>query len=270
MRALLKIGLALLVLAFVLIGASYGMLRSQGISGPATTAGRMAGSEVRTVSKRISAVELSGPIDLSLRYGQEPSLVVRGEQRLLGNVETVEDGGVLHIGTRGIVLRHRRPLQVTLVLPSLTRLTIDGSGDSKIDGFSGERVELRLDGSGTAKFNGRYRQVSAILHGSGDLELESGNSDKLVAEINGSGELTLVGGAKDFRGMLRGSGDLDARHLRADVVEIEQVGSGNSTVFARNSVTASLSGTGDIEVLGDPPQRSVSRNGSGEVIFRTE
>lgn len=270
MRALLKIGFALLVLAFVLIGASYGMLRSQGISGPASTAGRMAGSEERTVSKRINAVELSGPIDLTLRYGQVPSLVVSGEQRLLGNVETVEDGGVLHIGTRGIVLRHSRPLQATLVLPSLTRLTINGSGDSKIDGFSGDRIELQLDGSGTTKFNGRYREISAILHGSGDLELEIGNSDKIVTEVNGSGQLTLVGGAKDFRGTLRGSGEIDARHLRADVVAIDQVGSGDSTVNARNSVTASISGSGDIVVLGDPRQRSVNRVGSGEVIFRTE
>lgn len=267
MRALLKIGAALLVLAFGLIGVTYGFLRAHAVSGPSNPAGRMVASEERQVSKQVSTVELAGPIDLTLRYGPEPSLTVSGEQRLLGNVDTTFDGGVLHIATRGIVLRHRRPLQAVLVLPSLKSLTVDGSGDSTVDGFSGERIDLQLSGSGSVKFNGRYRQVSAGVHGTGDLELEGGNSDLVEAQVNGSGHLTVAGSAREFRGQLRGSGDLDARHLRADTVAIQQYGSGSSVVSARNSVTASITGSGDIEVLGNPSQRSMSRTGSGEISF---
>ncbi|MET0980830.1 MAG: DUF2807 domain-containing protein, partial [Telluria sp.] len=115
MRSLLKIGLGLLALAFVLIGLSYGALRAQG--GSARFDGRIVDEETRTVTREVRAVELSGPIDLTLRYGAQPMLTVRGEQRLLANVETRQDGRVLHIGTRGIVLRHRQPLEVELTLP---------------------------------------------------------------------------------------------------------------------------------------------------------
>jgi hypothetical protein len=267
MRGLLKIGFGLLVMALVLIGASYSLLRAQGVSGPANPEGRMMSSETRSVDKGISAVELSGPIDLTVTYGPVAALAITGEQRLLANVETSAEGGVLHIRTRGILLRHRFPLGAVLVLPALKNLSVDGSGDSSVDGFSGERIELQLDGSGKLKFNGRYRQLVAGLHGSGDLELDGGNSNKVEVEINGSGHMTLAGTTKDLHAQVRGSGDLDAQHLRADAVSIHQLGSGDSTVLARSAVAASISGSGNIDVYGKPATRSVSRTGSGEVNF---
>ncbi|RZJ84349.1 MAG: DUF2807 domain-containing protein, partial [Massilia sp.] len=57
------------------------------------------------------------------------------------------------------------------------------------------------------------------------------------------------------------------RHLRAEKVEVGQTGSGESIVHARQSVSASISGSGDIEVIGNPGERSVSRTGSGAVTF---
>ena len=70
MRSLLRVGLSLLVLAFVLIGLSYSVLRAQGVSTPAE--GRALASETRTVDAAIRVVELSGPIDLTLRHGARP------------------------------------------------------------------------------------------------------------------------------------------------------------------------------------------------------
>jgi hypothetical protein len=267
MRALIKVGFSLLVLAFLLIGVSYAMLRTQGSSGPSNPEGRMLTSETRTVGAGISAVELSGPIDLTLRYGATPSLTVRGEQRLLGNIETSQDGATLHIGTRGMLLLHRQPLQAVLVLPAIDSLTVDGSGDSTANGFSGERINVQLQGSGSLKFSGRFRQVSAGLRGSGELELNGGTSDKVEVEVMGSGQMTVVGSSKQFKAETTGSGELDAQHLRADQVSIRQLGSGDSSVSARKAVTVSLNGSGDVEVFGHPSERSISRTGTGEVSF---
>jgi hypothetical protein len=69
MRSLLRTGFGLLILAFVLIGLSYGMLRAQG--GTARSdhiRTRIVGDETRPVTRQVRAVELSGPIDLTLRY----------------------------------------------------------------------------------------------------------------------------------------------------------------------------------------------------------
>ncbi len=266
MRALLKIGFSLLLLAFGLIGVAYAMLRANGVSAP--TEGRTVATEVRKVGPEVRTIELSGPIDLNLRYGATPSLKVSGEQRLLGNVETIQDGDLLHIGTRGIVLRHRRPLEVELVLPALSGVTVDGSGDSSINGFSGERLVLELNGSGSVRFNGRYRDVKANLHGSGELDVNAGsNIDQVRAELMGSGHMTLVGTTRVLRAHSTGTGHLDAEHLRAESVTVRQAGSGSSSIHARRSANVTLSGSGDVEIHGNPDRRDIARTGTGDVSF---
>ena len=49
---------------------------------------------------------------------------VRGEQRSLANIETIQDGRDLHIGTKGMLLNPKHRLQVELVLPSLSEVQV--------------------------------------------------------------------------------------------------------------------------------------------------
>ena len=78
MRALLKIGTSLLVLSFVLIGVSYSMLKAYGSTSPTSSAGRALGGETRKIDAMAAAIELSGPIDLTLTQGPVASMKVRG------------------------------------------------------------------------------------------------------------------------------------------------------------------------------------------------
>ena len=268
MRSLMKVGFALLLLAFGLIGASYSMLRAQGgNSGASSPGSRLVATDKRALERAVAAVEVSGPINLTLRQGASPALEVRGEQRLLANIDTSIDGDTLHIGPRGILLRHRQPIEVFVTLPALDNLALSGSGETTVSGFAGERIEIVLGGSGDVRFNGRYRDIEAAIHGSGDMEINGGNSDKVNAEVVGSGHLTLVGSTRELAAAVRGSGELDARHLRAEQAALEHQGSGTSTVYASREVDVDLTGSGDATVYGNPDQRSVTRHGSGSVGF---
>jgi hypothetical protein len=267
MRVLLKVGFSLLILAFLLTGVSYSMLRAHGTNGPSSAGGRLVATERRPLDKAVAKVDLSGPVNLTLRQGPAPSLEVRGEQRLLANIATSIDGDILHIAPRGILLRHRTPIEVTVTLPALESLSINGSGDHTVSGFAGDHLDVALDGSGSMRFNGRYRDITAALHGSGDLELTGGTSDTVDAALIGTGRLTLVGSSRALHAEVRGSGDLDARHLRAEEVALMQQGSGESAVYASKRLHAEMSGSGEARVFGNPDERSVSRKGSGAVSF---
>ena len=268
MRSLLKVGFSLLLLAFVLIGVSYSMMRANGVETGVRAERRAVASETRVLARGIDAVELSGPIDLTLRYGPTPSLTVKGEERLLANIDTAQEGSVLRIGTRGMLLHHRQPLQAVLVLPNVARVAVDGSGDSVITGLSGDTILLQLTGSGSVKFNGRYQHVDASLRGSGDLDLNTGNTEEITLEQQSSGHITAVGSARKLAVKKDGSGELDAQHLRADDVTLKQTGSGDSAVLARETIAIEMSGSGDVRVRGGPRVQSVARTGSGEVTFR--
>ena len=268
MRILIKTGFGLLLLAFILIGLSYSVLRAQGTTRPVSSEGRNVASEKRSIDKNVMSIDVNGPIDLTLRQGAVASLEVRGEQRMLGNVDTTVENGTLHIAIKGrLVLHHREPLQVVLVLPSIENVKFMGSGDSTVNGFSGERINVQLHGSGNVKFNGRFREVSAAVHGSGEMELNGGSSEQVQVELVGSGEMTVVGAAKEFRLEQTGSGDLNAEHLTADKVSVELLGSGTALVLAKREINVTLRGSGDVSVHGNPNERVVNRTGSGSVEF---
>jgi hypothetical protein len=264
---LVKVGLSLLVLALGLIGATYTMLRAQGVANPSTTAGRVARTEVRDIGHGITAIDLQGPIDLTLRQGSTPSLKVRGEQRLLGNVETMQQDGTLHIATTGMLFHHKRPLQVEAVLPSLQSIEIRGSGDSSVSGFSGERLNITVNGSGGLSFSGRYRHLTAAVHGNGGLDLKSGSSEDVNLALYGSGSINISGTCDALTTELTGSGTIDAQHMASNTVSVAVKGSGNTEVFARGAAAVEVAGSGDVTVYGNPDQRNVSRTGSGNVSF---
>lgn len=266
-RTLVKVGLALVVLAMALIGVSYTMLRAQGVANPSTTAGRVTRTETREIGSGITAIDLQGPIDLTLKQGDVPMLKVRGEQRLLGNVATTQDGNTLHIATTGMLFHHRRPLQVEATLPSLKSLEVRGSGDSSVSGFSGERLTLVLNGSGDLSFSGRYRHVNAAVHGTGGLNLKAGSGDSVLLQLYGSGSITASGNCNDLKTELTGSGSIDAEHMASNDANVEVKGSGTTQVFARRAAAIAIAGSGDVTVYGNPDTRSVSRTGSGSVSW---
>ena len=266
-RSLLKIGVGMALLAVLLTALTYSMLRAQGIANPTSVAGRTTRTEVRDVSAMVSTVELVGPIDLRLKQGDVPSLKVRGEQRLLGNIATEQDDSTLRIGSKGLLLHPRRPIEVELVLPSLKELVVNGSGDSTVSGFSGEHLSVQLQGSGNLTFSGRYKNVEAGVHGSGDLNLNTGHGEKVALEIVGSGAITSSGSCKELTAEVTGSGDLDAEHLATDKVIVTLQGSGTTNVFARQSADLTVKGNGNIRVFGNPADRNVNRSGSGGVSW---
>jgi len=267
MRALMKIGFGLLLLSFVLIGISYSLLKSYGATSPVSTAGRALASETRQIDGMATAIDLDGPIDLIITQGATASLRVRGEQRSLANIDTVQEGRDLHIGTKGMLLNPRHRLQVELVLPQLQELLVRSSGNTRVSGFNGERMDLQLHGSGDVAFNGRYRKLAAAVHGSGQLNLNTGSSEHVELELMGSGGITAAGSCKLLEAQLTGSGALDARHLAADKVDFELKGSGSSHLFARRAADLVLHGNGDVTVYGNPDQRNVSRTGTGTVSW---
>lgn len=265
LRSLIKIGLSLLLLSFVLVGITYNLLKTYGTASPTSTAGRTLSNETRKIDAMVTSLDLNGPIDLVLRQGPVPSLRVHGEQRSLANIETLQDGRDLTIRTKGMLLNPRHRLQVELVLPQLSELILRGNGNAKVSGFNGERMELQLNGSGNAAFNGRYRRLEASVRGSGELDLNAGNSEYVELDMRGSGRITASGSCKTMVANLNGSGDLDARHLAADKVDATVRGSGTGRVFARNWVEVMLNGSGNMHVYGSPGDRTVTRNGSGSV-----
>ncbi len=228
-------------------------------------------SESREIDNRVLRVKLDGVIDLKLKQGAVAHLLIIGDKALLAKTTTEQNGDTITIGTesKGVHFNSRKKtLRAELTLPALREVTSESVGWTDVSGFSGEDLELVLDGAGSMKVNCNYKTISATLGGVGSMNIQGFNSEGIDLNLRGAGYVTLKGHSKWLKASLGGLGGLDAQHFHVDTVNLDLSGLGNATVSARNSANLSLSGLGSVTVYGKPTNRSVSVDGLGKVSWK--
>jgi len=227
-------------------------------------------SETRAVDARVTRVKLDGVIDLKLTQGPVARLVISGVPRYLAKTTTIQNGDTLTIETetRGFKLRSRERLRAELTLPQLREVSSDSVGSTEVSGFSGDALDLSLEGAGAMKATCNYKVVNASLGGVGSMTLQGIDGDSVVLNLGGAGYVTLSGKSKSLKANLVGLGSLDAQQFQADTVTVDLSGLGNATVMARQNATLSLSGLGSVTVYGKPLNRNVSVDGLGHVSWK--
>jgi hypothetical protein len=242
-----------------------------GTLGAATAAPVETGTEMRVVDARVVRVKLDGLIDLKLKQGPVPTLVITGDKMLLAKTTTDQNGDTLMIGTevKGFKLNRRaNSLRAELTLPQLREVSSESVGWTEVSGFSGDELDLKLDGAGSMKVNCNYRLVTAVLGGVGSMDIQGGNHEGIDLNLRGAGYVTLRGKSKWLKAQLGGLGGLDAQHFHVDTVNLDLSGLGNAIVSAKQNANLNLSGLGSVTVHGKPVNRSVSVDGLGKVSWK--
>jgi len=226
-------------------------------------------TRVITIDARVVRVKLDGVIDLKLRQGDTPSLKLIGEKRYLEKLTASQSGDTLHLETEGRGVKiGRSTTRAELVLPMLREVVSEGVGSTEINGFSGDELELTMDGAGSMKVVCDYKVLKAALGGVGSMHLWVSENDSVSLDLGGAGYITLGGRSKLLKATMGGLGSLNAQQFQADAVNVEMSGLGNATVNAKSNVTLNLSGLGSVIVYGKPLNRNVSVDGLGKVIWK--
>ena len=228
-------------------------------------------SESRNIDARVVRVKLGGVIDLRLKQGATPSLVISGEKADVSKVSTTQNGDTLVIDTENDHMHfgrgHSHQLRAELTVPQLSEFISQGVGSTDVSGFSGEEIKLSLDGAGAVTVTTRYKIVNARLAGVGSMTLNSGDSERIDLNLRGAGQITVNGQSKLLRAKLGGVGSLDAQELRADTVDLDMSGLGGATVYAKTSANLKLNGLGSATVYGKPANRNSTARGLGSVSW---
>lgn len=226
-------------------------------------------AETRPVDARVVRVRVDGAVDLRIRQGNAPTLTLNGDPRFLGERTVTEQrGDTLNISSG--VHGHLRmgALRIELILPALREVVSESMGTTDISGFSGETLELTLDGAGSMRADGNYRMVTANLGGIGSMRLQDMNAEGIKLNLEGAGLLVLDGRAHWLKADLGGLGNLDAQGLTVDSVNIDLSGLGNARITAHQNVNLNLSGLGSVTVYGKPLNRKVAVDGLGKVSWK--
>jgi hypothetical protein len=226
-------------------------------------------TRVVTLDARVVRVKIDGVLDLKLRQGDTPSLTIYAEKRNIDKITATQSGDTLHLETEGRNFKmNSNKARAELVLPNLREVVSEGVGATDINGFSGDTLQLTMDGAGKMKMTGNYHVLKASLGGVGSMELWVSENDKVELDLSGAGYITLGGHSKLLKAELGGLGSLNAQQFRADAIDIDLSGLGNATVNAKDSATLNLSGLGSVTVYGKPQNRNVSVDGLGKVSWK--
>ncbi|MBL8616590.1 MAG: DUF2807 domain-containing protein [Deltaproteobacteria bacterium] len=106
------------------------------------------------------------------------------------------------------------------------------------------------------------------VSGSGEVFVGGVDASLVDVEISGSGEVGLRGASHELVAEVSGSGEVAARPLSAARLDAEVSGSGGVRATATARAHVEISGSGEVDVWGDPDQRSKDVSGSGEVHWR--
>jgi len=179
-------------------------------------------------------LEVSGDLSLDVRLFNrpDPGVKITAGTKAIDRIKTEVVGDVLRVSTksRGLTIGPD-PLgdvSVSLGVPALLGLRVDGPADVMLSGLSAKSFELRVDGSGVVQARGRV--------------------DDLEMEVDGSAETRLRDLATQNANVrLDGSGDTDLRVARS--LELIVEGSGDVTYRGRPSVSSRLEGSGNVRQL---------------------
>ena len=109
------------------------------------------------------------------------------------------------------------------------------------------------------------RHFDLSVSGSGNVILDNLKAEDLRSSISGSSDMEVAGNVGSQEVTISGSGNYDARDLDCQETRVRVSGSGNAYIVAHESLSASVSGSGNVSYKGSPEHHSTSTSGSGSV-----
>ena len=221
----------------------------------------------RRAAGNVSAIDVTGPLEVNVRVGAAPSLEVEADSNLLPMIRTEVAGGALRMWVEGSA-RSGNSLRVTCTLPALTEVNAAGAGRLTISELNGGPLSFSKTGSGSANLSGRVSRLdvqqtgsgqinASALHstdanlamnGSGRMSLGQVRGGALTVNMHGSGSLQAGGMVTSLNAHVRGSGGADLSALASDQADLTTDGSGDITALVKRALTAHSNGSGRITV----------------------
>lgn len=199
--------------------------------------------------KGFSKVSFGIAGDLKIKIGPEFSVVLEGTKNDLQEVVTEVSGDKLLIKQESWRFHFNDKVSVFVTMPSISGLSVSGSGRAEILDAISDADNLNLN-----------------VSGSGNLITAGLVVDELNCDISGSGNITIKSEGSADRGdiTISGSGGYSGESMEIDHLDVNISGSGHCLCKAGDSLTASISGSGNVTYKGDP-KIDAHVSGSGHV-----
>ncbi|MBR9989041.1 MAG: DUF2807 domain-containing protein [Gemmatimonadetes bacterium] len=171
--------------------------------------------------------------EVEIIHGFTDRVFIHAEENLLPYLRTRVQNGTLRIYTDDVTLRPRYPIVVEVDIVTLRRVESSGRGFMRAQLIDATRLEVSSSGTG-------------------DIDLPGLQADSLIVLHSGTGDVTAAGQVDRLRLDMSAAGRVDTRDLEAFDADVTISGSGSGTIRVRDSLKATLSGSGWLRYFGSP------------------
>lgn len=174
------------------------------------------------------AINLVGTLEIEVVAGKAQSVQLVGDAPVFDRVLTTVKDGTLIVDTK--FERHtNNHVKVLVSVPDVSRLVVEGTGAIKATGVA---------------------------------------NDHLAIDLPGTGEIKVDGATGDLKVSVDGTGEVSARKLSAKSALVSMAGTGSASITATDTVDATVSGTGSIDIDGHPANVHKHVSGVGSIHVR--
>jgi hypothetical protein len=191
------------------------------------------------------SVSVESGIHATISIGPRQPIELRGDEKVLAQVETVVEDGELRIGFKrhGWTNWTSHEVHVSLQTPELRGIGASGGSDVRAQMTAAPEIEIAASGGGEVHARG-IDTDSLKVHGSGGAVIElSGRA--------GEARIQMSGGTH-----VKGAG-LSVRNVR-----IEGSGGSEAELRANGRISGSLSGGSELHIRGNASSRVATSGGS--------
>jgi hypothetical protein len=193
-------------------------------------------SQNREVSE-FDAIQIDGAGELIIIQGERESLEIEAETNIIDKLTSQVQDNILVLGYqesswRNTVIPTKR-IVYTVTLTDLSRVTINGAADLKIDTLETDTLSLNINGAGQIK-------ISQLL------------AERLDVNIAGTTNMEIAGQASEQSITIDGAGNYKAGDFKTSTTKVDISGLGNATVWATENLEINLDGGGNLRYYGSP------------------
>jgi hypothetical protein len=135
-------------------------------------------------------IEVAGAFDISIKAGEEFSLSLTGDEKLVSQIETKVDGDTLVIKTSKRFNSVSR-IRVEIGCPSLTDITVAGANSITIGQLNEAAFNATIAGASKMKLSGEVKTLGLTIAGASKVEATELKSLNAVVDVAGASKARL-------------------------------------------------------------------------------
>lgn len=156
----------------------------------------------------VDELEIDGPFDVVVEVGEEPTLSIDVHEEIEDRLAVEQDGRHLSIGFSSGLISTSGDLDVTLTVPDLSLVSLDGAASLDLGEIDLDRLELDIDGASSVEGRGSVGVLVIDADGASRADFGEVTIDTVEVDADGASSIDVTG-AHAVTGKADGASSID-------------------------------------------------------------